>query len=444
MLAGSWCKTSDQLVGVHPIPPSRRGQGLKELGAMKVPGIGAATLAVVVAGGLLTGCSSSDKSAGTKSTGADGDISVGAIGDFSGPFASSQGGITKVLAAWTSTVNAAGGLNGHKVKVIAKDAGTTTGANLTAAKQLIGQEHVVAIVDTDSSDAAWLPYANAQKVPVVLGYPSIAGVADANAFPITPSPFAIGYGYMATAKTYGTNAGFAYCAENCAQEAALFQALSKPAGVSLQVSLKVSSTAPDYTGVCQAFKDKHVGSYVLGVGGATVTRITDTCYQQGLRAPQIVSGFNSDPTWKADKAFDNSVAVDGVAPFFNSNTPGQKAYRAALSKYVPGVAGKSSDNSWSAFAWASAQLVAAAAKATTGSITASSITAGFYALKDETLGGMVQPLNYTKGKPTDLTCYYIWKISGGKLVSGSDGDKPTCVSPAILAPIIAAVGKAGQ
>src|SRR5882762_7262825 len=363
---------------------------------MKVRGVGVATLAAVVAGGLLTGCSSG-KSTG-KSSGTGSEITVGAIGEFSGPFASSQGGISKVIAAWASTVNAAGGFNGKTVKVIAKDAGTTTGANLTAAKQLIGQDHVVAIIDTDSADAAWLQYASAQKVPVVLGYPSIAGVADANAFPITPSPIAIGYGYMATAKIYSASAGLAYCAETCVQQAGLFQALAQPAGVSLQVSLKASSTAPDYTAVCQAFKDKHVGSYVLGFGGAAVTRITDTCYQQGLRIPQIVSGFNSDPTWKTNKSFDNSVAVDGVAPFFNSNTSGQTAYRAALSKYAPGVAGKSLDNSWSAFAWASAQLVAAAAKATTGSITASSITSGFYALKDETLGGMVQPLNYTKGK----------------------------------------------
>jgi branched-chain amino acid transport system substrate-binding protein len=249
---------------------------------------------------------------------------------------------------------------------------------------------------------------------------------------------------MATAKTFGTDAGLAYCAETCAPQAGLFQALAQPAGVSLTVALKASSTAPDYTAVCQAFKDKNVGSYVLGFGGAAVTRITDTCYQQGLRAPQIVSGFNSDPTWKTDKSFDGSVAVDGVAPFFDSNTPGQKAYRAALSKYASSIAGSSLDNSWSAYAWASAQLIAAAAKTTTGTITAASLTSGLYALKDETLGGMVQPLNYTKGKPTSLTCYYTWKISAGTLVAGSAGDKPTCISPAILGPIIAAVTKAAH
>jgi hypothetical protein len=45
---------------------------------------------------------------------------VGAIGSYSGAFAANQGGIPSVLAAWASSVNAAGGINGHKVKVIAR------------------------------------------------------------------------------------------------------------------------------------------------------------------------------------------------------------------------------------------------------------------------------------------------------------------------------------
>jgi branched-chain amino acid transport system substrate-binding protein len=406
---------------------------------MKVRGAGALALAATVAGGLLAGCGSSGSSSSSSSSA----ITVGAIGSFSGAFASSEGAVPRVLAAWASSVNAAGGINGHKVNVIAKDAGTTTGANLTAAKELIGQDHVVAIIDTDFADSVWLPYATAQKVPVILGYPSVAGITDAGAFPITGTPFALGYGFLATAKTYGASVGLAYCAETCSTYADLYQVFAKPAGVSLPVFLKASSTAPDYTAVCQALKAQHVGSYVLDFGGAVVTKITDTCYQQGLRIPQIVGGSNSDPTWKTDKAFDGDVAIDGVAPFFESNTPGQKAYRAALSKYASSIVGQPLDNSWSALAWASGQLVAAAAKHTAGAVTAASLTSSLYAIKDETLGGMVQPLNYVQGKPTHLTCYYTWKISGGTFVAGSHGDAPTCVPAALLAPIIAAASKAG-
>jgi len=52
---------------------------------------------------------------------------------------------------------------------------------------------------------------------------------------------------------------------------------------------------------------------------------------------------------------------------------------------------------------------------------------------------MAQPLTYTKGKVTNLNCYFTWKISGGSFVGGATGDKPACASPAALAPIIAAL-----
>jgi branched-chain amino acid transport system substrate-binding protein len=222
----------------------------------------------------------------------------------------------------------------------------------------------------------------------------------------------------------------------------LYQIFAKPAGVSLSVFLKASSSAPDYTAVCQALMEKHVGSYVLDFGSAIVTNITDACYQQGLRIPQIVGGYSTDSSWKSDKAFNDTIAVDGSTPFFESSTPAQKAYRAALSKYAPSIVGQPLDNSLSEFGWLSGQLVAAAAKKTTGKVTAASVTSGLYALKNETLGGMVQPLNYTRGKPTNLDCYFTWKISGGKFVPGPDGDTPICVSAATLGPVMAAASKA--
>jgi branched-chain amino acid transport system substrate-binding protein len=411
---------------------------------MKLRGTGTVTLAAIVTGGLLAGCSSSGSGGGSSgSTSASSAITVGAIGSYSGAFASSQGGIPGVLAAWASSVNAAGGINGHTVKVIAKDAGASAGADLVAAKELISQDHVAAIIDTDLSDSPWLPYARAQKVPVIVGWPSAAGTTDADAFPILASFFAIGYGLLATAKTLGDGAGLAYCAEDCASAANLYQAFAKAAGVSLSVFLEASSSAPDYTAVCQALKDKHVSSYVLDFGSAAVTEITNTCYQQGLRIPQVVGGSNSSSAWKTDKAFVGSLAVDGATPYFESSTPAQKAYRAALSKYDPRIVGQQQDNSWSELAWLSAQLFAAAARHTTGAVTAASITSSLYTLKNETLGGMVQPLNYVAGKPTMLNCYFTWKIiSGGKFVTGPDGDKPICVPAARLAPIIAAASKA--
>jgi branched-chain amino acid transport system substrate-binding protein len=341
-------------------------------------------------------------------------------------------------------VNAAGGINGHKVNVISKDAGVAPGANLTGAKELITQDHVAAIIDMDATDAAWLPYASAQKVPVILGYPSVTGVVDADAFPIMGSPYAIGYALLSTGKSFGTKMGLVYCAEGCSSVATLYQAFSKPAGVSFPVLEQASSTAPDYTAVCQSLKDESVGSYILQFGGAAATEITNTCYQQGLHTPQVLEGPNAVVSWKTDTAFDNDPVVDGVTPYFESATPAQQAYRAALAKYASSIPGSTLDDSWSAFAWLGGELFQAAAKNATGSITAASVTAAMYTLKNETLGGMVQPLNYVKGKPTSLNCYYTWKISNGSFVTDANSNTPTCVPAATLAPFVAAAAAAAS
>jgi branched-chain amino acid transport system substrate-binding protein len=412
---------------------------------MKVRRIGAAALTMVLVGGLIAACSSSknsgtspSKSSGTTSTSGP-DVVVGAIGDYTGAFASGEGGISKVLDAWTSTINAAGGLNGHQVKVIAKDAGGSAGANVTAAHELITQDHAVAIIDTDFGDSAWLSYATAQKVPVILGYPSTNALGDVDAFPIMGSAFATTYGLATLLGSHGKTIGVAYCSETCGQQAKLFPILAKAVGLNVGVFISASSTAPDYTGVCQAFKDKNVGSYELDFSTAPYTKIVDTCFQQGVTMPTVIGGYSTSATWKTDKAFQGLVAIDGVAPFFDTTTPGQQAYRGALSKYASSIPGSGLDNSWSAFAWTSAQLVAAAAKNATGTLTAATLTSGLYGLKNETLGGLAQPLNYVVGQPTNLSCYFTWKISGGAFADTPSGDSPTCVPAAALAPIIAAL-----
>src|SRR5882757_4331091 len=92
---------------------------------MKVRGVGGLALAAALTCALLAGCSSSGSSSGGTGGGNGPTINIGAIGTFSGAYASSIGGAPKVLDAWASTVNSAGGVGGHQVKVIAKDAGAS-------------------------------------------------------------------------------------------------------------------------------------------------------------------------------------------------------------------------------------------------------------------------------------------------------------------------------
>jgi branched-chain amino acid transport system substrate-binding protein len=393
------------------------------------------TLAGVIACGVLVAFSSS-AIASSKSKKAGNEINIGAIGSFSGPFASSTGGIPKVLAAWQATVNAGGGINGHKVRVITDDAGLVAGTDLTEAKTLIGQDHVVAIIDMDSSDSVWLPYAKTQGVPVIVGLPGVSNLTDADSFPIMGSAVTIGYAVLRVAKTYGTKLGLVYCAEGCSPIASVLGLIATPLGMTIPVSVSASSTAPDYTATCQSLISGGVNSYLLQFAAAAATEITDQCSQQGLSIPTILEGPNSVPSWKSDPAFNNDPVIDAVTPYFENKTPAQKLYRSSLKKYAASIVGSPTDNSYSLYAWLCAQLIAAAVQNVKGTITAARLTNGMYSLKNETLGGMTQRLNFVKGQATSLDCYFTWKISGGKFVTGPKGNSPICASAAVLAPII--------
>ncbi|HMC38643.1 MAG TPA: ABC transporter substrate-binding protein, partial [Acidimicrobiales bacterium] len=137
-------------------------------------------LALTAALGLAAGCSSSGKSTGatggtTATTGAATTaaatpIEIGTVGGFTGAQASSQGGVPKALEAWASAVNASGGINGHPVHLIVKDLGDNLAGGLTAVKELVQQNHVVAILgEQDNGDGSWASYIQSTGVPVVGG-----------------------------------------------------------------------------------------------------------------------------------------------------------------------------------------------------------------------------------------------------------------------------------
>ena len=94
-------------------------------------------------------------------------ITIGFVTDLTG--AASSGFLTSKLGidAYLNRINAAGGVNGYKIKyVLADDTSTPTGA-LTAVQKLVQQDNVFAIVEDSSDFFGAEPYALAQGIPVV-------------------------------------------------------------------------------------------------------------------------------------------------------------------------------------------------------------------------------------------------------------------------------------
>src|SRR6185437_4197763 len=99
-----------------------------------------------------TGATSSATAAATQQSNSA--IPVGFISSASGSQSATLGETPKAFAAWIKSVNDAGGINGHMLIGYAKDDGGAPGPSLSAVKELVQQDHVVAIVGDSSADGA--------------------------------------------------------------------------------------------------------------------------------------------------------------------------------------------------------------------------------------------------------------------------------------------------
>jgi len=399
---------------------------------------------------VVAACSSSGQSStaanGTSSsiggsTTASSAIPIGIIGSYSGTQAASLGVVPNVAQAWASTVNAAGGLDGHPIKLYIKDDAGNPATAVTAAHELVQQDKVVAIVgDGSNVDAAWGPYVQQAGVPVVGGYslnPTM--FTNPDFFPQGPNGIAANYGVVALAKTVGPKYGVLYCAEaaQCKQGSTLVAALAKALGVTLAINAPVSSTATDYTAICQQVKASGVQSYSIFEAGGVALRIAQQCNQQGVTARLISAPGAITASWGGIAAVNGTIGTEMTAPWFDSSTPATAAYQAAMEKYVPDIG--SQQGGEASAQWVAGQLFDAAVKASgTTTVTPASVKKGLYALKAETLGGLTQPLTYTAGKPTVLNCYFTMGIKNQQFVT-VNGLATSCAPATVIDAILKAM-----
>jgi branched-chain amino acid transport system substrate-binding protein len=402
--------------------------------------IGAAAAAMLL---TATACSSAGGSSATSSasTGAaasDGStIPIGIIGSYSGSQASSTGGVPKVAQAWAETVNAAGGLDGHKIQLFVEDDAGDPATGIQDANVLVQQDKVVAIVgDASNVDSAWAPIVEKAGVPVV------GGLSLNETFLTNPDFFASGtniialqYGLVATAKKFGGSIDLLYCAEaaTCKEGATLTAAIAKTDGVSVPMQAPVSSTAPDYTAVCQQVKSSGAKTYDILDAGVLALRIATACEQQGVTARLVQVDSQITQSFNGSAAVNNTYAVEVDAPWFDSSTPATKAYQVAIAKYAPSLGQENGPEA--NYQWVAGQLFDAAVKASGSStVTAASVKQGLYALKGATLGGLTQPLTFTKGQTPMFNCWFTMAVIGEKFAL-PNGLTTECAPTAVVAAI---------
>ncbi|MEO6472458.1 MAG: ABC transporter substrate-binding protein [Aeromicrobium sp.] len=409
-----------------------------------------AVAGLVAAAMLIAGCSSSSNDGGatpkvnSKLTGDP--IVVGTICSCSGQQSAGTAIVKKTINAWASWTNAHDGVNGHPVKLIFKDDGGDPAAGLAAAKSLVEQDHVIAIVGMASLvDSNWASYVKDKGVPVIGGLPYESSFLSNPDFFVsgTPTPVTFVGQFLAMQKVGIKHFGLMYCAESpvCARLGQLAGLASKLTGGTISSkSIVVSATSASYNSQCLAMKDSGVDALFIGSNSTVVTRVVDACAKLGYTPKSINSSPTFSRDWLKDPNLEDALLVSPNANYLDPSIPGVKEFTDALSTYAPDVQTSDQFAASSIFSWAGGQLFAAAAKAAdlNSTSTPAELKKGLYALKDETLNGIAPPLNFTEGQPGFPTCYFNLAVTAGKLVT-TDGGTPTCLEPAQVKGLAAAL-----
>ncbi len=365
-------------------------------------------------------------------------IKVGEVCSCTGPLASSIIVGPPAYAAWASYTNAHGGIDGHKVQVIEVDDTYNPTTSLTEVKKLIAEDHVVAIVDSSDVDAAWSKYVDTTGVPVVGGGSSgILETSDPNWFAVGQTLDDYFINFIDAAKKVGAGTmGEFYCAEaaTCQEGVAPFEATAKKVNEKVGYVTQVSFSAPNYDAQCLSAKQAGVQALTVADAVSVVEAVADDCQKQGYTPWQIaLDGAVAESFQTAPGLSDHFIGSEPDLPFFSNNTPGAKQMNAILKKYADKTTLASPNyNEQATQMYLSGPLLATAVeKSGHGSdktITSADIKEGLYSFHNETLDGMAPPLNYKKGQPNPIDCWYWIRIQNGKFTTPY-GVKPTCVKP---------------
>jgi branched-chain amino acid transport system substrate-binding protein len=369
------------------------------------------------------------------------EFTLGAICSCTGAQVASTGQAMEGIKVWADSVNAAGGINGHQVKLISADDAGNAATALQDVKQMVQVDHIQGLVDGSFADGTFATYIATAGVPVIGGYPVSPSFISNADFIAEGATLPVNFAGLATlAKAAGKKKlGALYCAEApvCAESVPLAKGTAALAGLGF-IALSVSSSAPSYTAPCLVMKNAGVDALFIATNGAIIPRIMDACAQQGYRPALLANMGTVLPTWITDPNLTGALIVSPTAAISDTTNPGVAAYLAAVKKYDPSLASSPQLNATTLWMWTGGKLFEAAAKAgnLTPSATPAEVKAAIYRASGTTLGALTAPLPLVPGQPVVSACNFDVTITHSKLTN-LYGGKPSCLTKAQLTALLA-------
>ncbi|KAA1394264.1 ABC transporter substrate-binding protein [Aeromicrobium ginsengisoli] len=375
-------------------------------------------------------------------------ISIGQVGNYSGPVPglADQG---KGLEAWVKTVNAEGGVDGHKIELHTADAKGDPASEVSQVTQMVSKDKVVAFAGmglTTLSGSA--PFLEKQGIPVIGGNTSDVTWA------VKPDLYVPGSGLIGTylqgfaAVPEGKEKiGLIYCKESAGCTAVktvmIDLGLTKANGGDPVYNAEVSLAAPSFTAPCLAAKQAGVQTLAVAFDGANLIRLAKDCAKQGFKPTYAFGGTVATDEVAASGVVEGAVSGQSQAAWFKTDGEIGK-HRAAMAKYFP----KDPVTSNTVAGWVSGLALQKAienalADDPDSKLTSEDIRNGLGKIKDETFGGTTPPVTFTAdGVQEQSLCGFSITVKDGKWVeNGTDAICPPDTVKTVADKAIATLSK---
>jgi branched-chain amino acid transport system substrate-binding protein len=362
-------------------------------------------------------------------------LHLGQIGSFSGVFGPLTGSARTALAIWAKRLNDRGGLACHPIVLHAVDDAGDPSRGSALVGELVSKYQIQAFVGMLSLALPGMVGAiENSKLPVVGGdMVSDPWFTHPQFFPQGGGLRAIVDGALKQAVDEGrTVHGLLYCVEvgTCGAVAKMLPERAKVVGAKIVYTAPVSLTQTDFTAQCQNAKNAGVQAFGMAVDGSAIARVARSCAAINY-FPQFVTGGGvvSSAQAKDPGIRKNTMSTaSSNAPWFLTDTPGQKEYAEALKRYAPGM----ETDGPSMIAWAAGKLFEAVVErmadgARSTAITTASIFTALGKIKNETLDGLSPPITYSPGQKAapDVPCVYF-ELDTEKGWTAPHGSKYIC------------------
>jgi branched-chain amino acid transport system substrate-binding protein len=390
------------------------------------------TTACVFASVLVVGGGSTAASAASTSGP---EIKLGVISAETGADSPNKTEQTNAIQANVDQINAAGGINGHKVEVIIADDTSTAQGALTAAQNLVSQG-IVGVMGTEPSiEGPAEQYLSAHNIPISYPASDAGTLADPNLY----SPWGYSGGNLPASNSLGKflkglgvskMAGVAWGAVPIAVslvDGPLKVASQKEGVQTVLNDLSPTVTTTDFTSDALKVKSSGAQGIYSAMDSHSLVALAVALHQQGakLKAPIYVAPLYEQTTLTDP----NEAGLEGsiVQYWFEPNqvnTPAMAAYKKTMAKYAPGDPLDFSATE----GYIQSSLLLQGLQGVHGTATPQSLGAAIKKITNFTGQGLIaKPLNFTlpKSAPQNLqSCFWYLKIKNAKFVP--DDQKPIC------------------